>query len=275
MTMTTEQRVLNIDGALNFRDLGGYSSDDGRHVRWGLMYRSAQLDRLTDNGIKQLADLGIKTVVDLRFTEETLRYPTFTEAVPNAEILSWHDEAEGDLSARSELMRNSWRDSLESKDPAKVRETMRVNYPQKLYTHQVIYRKMLLRLLEGNVPLVFHCAAGKDRTGVAAALILSLLGVSNEQIISDYLLTQKLLEGRIETWFAGGATSSDQYSSFQDKLAEQPKELLQPVVDADINYIKTLIEYIETTYQGFSGYAQDKLGFDQQAITKLQDKLLI
>jgi len=221
-----------------------------------------------------MASLGIRTVVDLRFSDESRKHPTIAEAVPTAEMLSWHDERENDSGERSDHMIRSWRDSLKSNDPSQVREAMRINYPQKLYTHRAIYRKMLLKICEGNTPLVFHCAAGKDRTGVAAALILSLVGVNNEQIVDDYLLTQREIEGRMETWLAGGATKADDYKDFQNKLAQQPKEMIKPVMDADISYIETLLDYVGKSYKGFYGYATQQLQLDDTHIAQLKRELL-
>ena len=269
-----KQRVLNIEGTLNFRDLGGYTTFDNRTVNWGKLYRSAQLNRLSPNGVLQLSALGIKTVVDLRFSEESANGPTIREAVPLAQMLSWHAEQEAETGERSTHMIRSWRDSLDSNDPAQVREAMRINYPHKLYTHRAIYRKMLLQVLEGKMPLVFHCAAGKDRTGVAAALILALLGVDDEQIVEDYLLTQKEIEGRMETWLAGGATSSANYDNFQSKLARQPREMIKPVLDADISYIQTLLDYVNEKYSGFLGYATTQLELTDSEIAGLKAELL-
>ena len=221
-----------------------------------------------------MAALGIKTVVDLRFSNETQKYPTIRGAVPDAEIISWHDEREQGSSDKSAAMQSAWRQSLESNDPAQVREAMRVNYPKKLYTHRTIYKKMLLRLSEDRCPLLFHCAAGKDRTGVGAALILSLLGVDEPQIISDYLLTQKELEGRVETWFAGGATSEENYQNFQQNLVRQSSELLAPIYAADRVYIETLLDYVNSTYGGFREYAAQKLQFNDEFVERLKDQLL-
>ena len=269
------QRVLTIDGTLNFRDLGGYVADTGQTVKWGLIYRSAQLNRLSEEGISSLAALGVKTVVDLRFSGESSTHPTVQKAVPNAEMLSWHDEQELNGSDKSKNIIGSWRDSLDSNDPAKVREAMRINYPQKLYSHKAIYRKMLLRLSEGNTPLIFHCAAGKDRTGVAAALILSLLGVNYQQIVEDYLLTQAEIDGRMGLWLTAGATSNEKYQDFQSKLAQQPEEMLKPVFDADQAYIQTLLDYIDSTYGSFAGYAEQQLGLSQSVMDSLKQHLLV
>lgn len=273
------KRVIPIDGTLNFRDLGGYKTDQGRTVKWRRVFRSAQLHSLSEEGIRALADLNIKTVVDLRFFEEVDNYPTIIRALPEADFFTWDDEVfdsqAGDKETpNADRMRQSWRDSLDSNDPAVVREAMRSNYPTKLYSHRAIYRRMLLQLIEGETPLLFHCAAGKDRTGVAAALILSLLGVNNQQIIDDYMLTQNLIEGRMEAWLAGGATNQDQYQGFQKKLAEQPSEMLRPVFDADRSYIDTLLEYVAETYENFHTYATKQLQLTEKQISELQTQLL-
>lgn len=270
-------RVIHIDGTINFRDLGGYKTHDGRTVRWRKLYRSAQLNKLSARGVNALAALNIKTVIDLRFDEETNRYPTILKALPSATFYSWRSEFLPQNTAssnNSEKMRRSWRDSLDSQDPDIVREAMRSNYPNKLYSHRGIYRRMLLQLKDDEAPLLFHCAAGKDRTGVAAALILSLLGVDDEQIIEDYLLTQQLIEGRMENLLAAGANVDDAYDDFQAKLAAQPKAMLKPVFDADRNYIITLLDYVADTYESFNHYAHQQLELSDEDIALLQARLL-
>jgi protein-tyrosine phosphatase len=270
-----KQRVLKIEGVINFRDLGGYQTNDGFTVSWGKIYRSAQLDRMTDQGAKDMASLGIKTVIDLRFSDETKRYPTMRHAVPDAEILSWHEEFQDNGADKGDAIKRLWQQSLESNDPAQVREAMRLNYPKKLYSHQAIYKKMLMRLVEQQTPLVFHCAAGKDRTGVAAALILSLLGVSDELIIEDYLLTQAETENLLSSFHAGGASGPQANSDFQQKLASYPRALVQPVFDADLSYITTLMDYVSEQYGSFNQYASRVLGFDADDVARLRQRLLV
>jgi protein-tyrosine phosphatase len=272
---SSNPRVLSIEGVINFRDLGGYQSDDGRQVKWGKVYRSAQLDRMSSEGVRTLSELGIKAVVDLRFSEESKKYPTMQEAVPLAEMLSWHDEFQDDGDNRASAMQMSWKDSLDSLDPQQVREAMRINYPQKLYSHRAIYRKMLLRLAHDKTPLVFHCAAGKDRTGVAAALILSLLGVSDQQIVEDYLLTQNEVANLLDSWLAAGATDSNDYEDFQQRMMRLPREVIQPVFEADQAYIETLLEYVNKTYSTFAGYAVEVLDFTEQDQALLRERLLV
>ena len=273
--MNSKPRIIDAPGTLNFRDLGGYAGADGRTVCFGKVYRSAQLDRLEPKGVKVIRGLDIRTVLDLRFADETELYPTNSKAFPNAQILRWQDLE--DLSAptpSANKMRLSWRDSLGSRDPSKVREAMRVNYPTKLYSHRAIYQQMLRFLINDNTPLLFHCAAGKDRTGVAAALILALIGVDETQIMQDYLLTQELIEGRMETWLAGGATNSDKYQDFQSRLNEQPSEMLAPVLEADPSYMETLLSYVKETYGSFSNYAMQQLELSSHNIDTLKSRLL-
>ena len=268
------QRILKIEGVINFRDLGGYCTHDGQQVKWGQVYRSAQLDQLSTKGVQAMAKMDIRSVIDLRFTDETKRYPTMLEAVPNAQISAWKDESELNQTRKSDDIQRGWAESLESNDPEQVREAMRVNYPKKLYSHRTIYRKMLLQLSTGQLPLVFHCAAGKDRTGVAAALILSLLGVDDQQIVDDYLLTQKEIQGLYERWMSGGAAQNNDQEDFKDKLASYPQEVVQPVFDADESYIQTLLSYIDSQYGGFKQYALTILELSEQDITNLKINLL-
>ena len=270
-----KQRVLNIEGVINFRDLGGYANAQGQLVKWGKCYRSGQLDRMTEQGVAQMSALAVQTVIDLRFADETERFPTMQAAFADAQIIAWQDNSDNlDVSERSKSMQMSWQESLESNDAGKVREVMRVNYPKKLYSHRAIYRTLLLKLIAGDTPLVFHCAAGKDRTGVAAALILSLLGVSNQVIVEDYLLTQQQIGPLFEYWMSGGAVNKGDVSDFQQKLSRQSRTVVQPVFDADVAYIETLLEYVAQQYGSFENYAIEKLQLDQAQLAQLRTQLL-
>ncbi len=269
------QRLLNIDGVINFRDLGGYRGLDGQRVRWQRAYRSAQLDRFTHAGLASARELGVGTVVDLRFDDETNLYPTMRDAFPNAEFVSWRSELSGSQESDGHTVKRSWRDAVESGDPDAVREAMRLNYPMKLYSHQGVYRTLLLRLIGQDTPVLFHCAAGKDRTGVAAALILSLLGVSNEDIIQDYLVSQSQVSNLVNTWLGGGATGKEHYEDFQRKLTQYPREVVQPVFDADIEYITTLLAHVKETHHSFEQYAIDVLGLSDDQIASLRSQMLV
>lgn len=175
------QRVLPLQGGVNFRDLGGYLTQDGRRVRWGMLYRSGTMSELTEADYRYLSKLNIAVLADLRSTEERLREPTRWPA---------------GVATPRRLERDYTLDIAELVTAIRVTpspETARValssfyrNVPQK-YSGQ--YRQMFDEMLAGNTPLAFHCSAGKDRTGVAAALILTALGVPRDVVTADYLLS--------------------------------------------------------------------------------------
>ena len=133
---------------------------------------------------------------------------------------------------------------------------------------------MLVHLIQDDAPLLFHCAAGKDRTGVAAAMILSLLGVSRADIIGDYMVTQSQFAHLLESWVGGGATQADGYEDFQQKLAQYSREVVQPVFDADITYIETLMDYVESKYGSFESYATRVLQLSADDLIQLRSQLL-
>ena len=273
-----QHRVLPIDGVINFRDLGGYQTQGGEQFKYGLVYRSAQLSDLTAAGVKQVASLGVKSIMDLRFDDEILRFPSVKGAFPEAEFISWQDLQPALNNSQNQpqpsIGKGSWRDSLDSHDPEQVREAMRINYPQKLYSHRYIYKAMLMRLMDNNAPLLFHCAAGKDRTGVAAALILGLVGIGDDTIIEDYLVTAETTKGLLESFHAAGAATNAGEQDFHTTLASYPQHVIKPIFDADPNYIITLLDYVNTEYGGFAEYAVKTLGFKSTDIDRLKVSLV-
>ena len=170
---------IELDGALNFRDLGGYAAGGGTTAR-GKLYRSDALSELTERDISVLMDLGLSTVVDLRHARElvespgvfathaTVRYHHQPVLTPDANGLAPHER----------LMRLDFA----AHNIAMARQS----------TATFAFLFQLLADADAY-PLVFHCAGGRDRTGVAAALILSAAGVSREDIMADYLVSNEYL----------------------------------------------------------------------------------
>ena len=174
-------RVLPLQGGLNLRDMGGYSTGDGRRVKTGMLYRSGRMSSLTDADEAHLAGLGIRSVCDLRNTDERSRHPTRWCAAGATEL--WARDYEDYSGQLDKLMR---------KDDATVDEAhnaMVTLYRELPIHHAQSYRWMFARLAAAEVPLLFNCTAGKDRTGVGAALLLHALGVPHEQIVEDYAAT--------------------------------------------------------------------------------------
>jgi protein-tyrosine phosphatase len=177
-TFLTGERVLPLRGAVNFRDLGGYPTDNGGRVKWGRVYRADGLNALTDKDIAYLERLEIRQVCDLRsFREVEDRPDRLPQGAAFAHIPIFDKDPFG-----------VWRVLF-------LRHRLREEFT-KLYTIHIVDRGAdrmgeTLRLLAdpANLPLVLHCTGGKDRTGVVSALILHICGVAERQIVNDYSLT--------------------------------------------------------------------------------------
>jgi protein-tyrosine phosphatase len=174
-------RVLPLEGGRNFRDLGGYETADGQSVKWGLVFRSGVMDGLTDVDYDYLSDLGITTVCDFRASGEREEEPTEWRA-GEIDYMTFPDPA-GDND-----MSRAFAAVLMAPDVTgeQVRDVFIEAYRTMHLGYAPAYTAMFDELANGDIPLAFNCSAGKDRTGVAAALVLSALGVPRETVVADY-----------------------------------------------------------------------------------------
>jgi protein-tyrosine phosphatase len=175
------RRALDFEGCVNFRDLGGYRTADGLEVGWRRLFRADGLHRLTEADRRQLIDLGVATVIDLRTVDEAVQRGRFpVAAVP----VRYVDLPLTDVLPSTEEM-PSWAEA---------------SYVASRYARMVSEGGPALTgafaaLTSGDsLPAVFHCSAGKDRTGVLSALILAFLGVPDETIVEDYALSGPAME---------------------------------------------------------------------------------
>jgi protein-tyrosine phosphatase len=185
-------RLIPLTGAFNFRDLGGYQSGLGGQVQWRRLFRADNLSTLTEGDQKALTDLSITTVIDLRTQREVDQGRiAASEAyayhhLPMADVLPDTTDARW---ASPEYVASRYRGMLSD---ATVRQTLAIAADPASY------------------PLVFHCAAGKDRTGIVAAIMLSLLEVSREDIVADYMLTAPAMERMVTTLIAAAPERAGQ-----------------------------------------------------------------
>ncbi|WP_322966147.1 tyrosine-protein phosphatase [Sphingomonas fuzhouensis] len=241
-------RVLPLQGGRNFRDLGGYRTSDGRTVKWGLLYRSGQMHDLTPADYVALQKRGIRTVCDFRDTRERTAEPTLWPAGQRPKVLS-DDYA---LDMRSLMLPG---------DPAtwtheQVVTAMTATYPKLLAQFNGQYRRMFAELLAGDAPLAFHCTAGKDRTGVAAALLLTALGVPRATIVADYLLSNQHM-----------APAPAHPTGFWAKLSP---EAARTFAGVDRRYIDAVFAVTDRHPGGTMGYLKDELGLGAPEIAKLR-----
>jgi protein-tyrosine phosphatase len=169
-------RNLQLDGSVNFRDLGGYPTTDGRRVAWRRLFRADGLGRLSESDQETLAGLGLVTVIDLRTAEEATHRGRFpVDQVP----VRYHEFPLFDVLPTPEDL-PSWNET--SYIAGRYRDMVTEGRPAMTGAIQVLAEP-------GALPAVFHCSAGKDRTGVLSALLLAFLGVPDELIVEDYALS--------------------------------------------------------------------------------------
>jgi protein-tyrosine phosphatase len=227
------RRVVPLEGQSNFRDLGGYETADGRHVKWGRIFRSGQLSELTAADYARIAPLHIRTVYDLRDQQERASQPTAWAAGP---VLALHsDKAQTGQSSLSQLGPDA--------DAAKARAVITVFYTHAPADYAPEYKAIFHELLEGHAPLLLHCTGGKDRTGVGSALILSALGVPRAVIVEDFALTNRLLR-----------PSKLPNTPFMKAMSAMPPEALAAMTRADPSYLQATFDAIDAQYGSLDAY---------------------
>lgn len=172
------RRRIAFDGVVNFRDVGGYPAIGGRLTRWGRLYRSDALDRLSGRDLVTYGRLGIRAVYDLRGDDERARRPNpvTSEQIP----------------LESGVPRQEFVDGSVLKTAADAEDRLYEVYLAIVATAAPLFGRLFGELaIEEHLPAVIHCAGGKDRTGLATALLLSWLGVDRETVLDDYELTDR------------------------------------------------------------------------------------
>jgi protein-tyrosine phosphatase len=257
MMNALDPRIVQLEGGNNFRDIGGYRTKTGQMVKTGLVYRAGSLAGLTDADMRQVARLGIKLVCDLRSNRERSNRPSrWAEDYPISFWSRDHEMSAGDLIKK--LLR----------DPDASDEVMRAQmvatYRELPYEQAESYKAMFRQIAEGELPLLFHCTAGKDRTGIAAALLLELLGVPRETIIEDYMLTEVFFDHILKL------IAADPY--FGEGKIET--SVVKPLVSAERLYLETMYETLEHDHGSVAGYMRDRLDVDEELAEAIRARLL-
>ena len=197
--MLLAERHLSMEGGFNFRDLGGIKTKDGKYMKWGKLFRADELSKLTTGDLEYLSSIPLLTVVDFRDERETLREPDL-----KPESLRHHYHCPiipGNLADEMDLSL----DELTSDHAVTMMEEMY----RLLVTDPdcVQHYKKLFEVIQdqAQVPLLFHCTAGKDRTGMATALIYSALGVDEQAIMEDYLSSNIYLKEKYKNFTSGNS----------------------------------------------------------------------
>ncbi|MCI4644079.1 MAG: tyrosine-protein phosphatase [Hyphomonadaceae bacterium] len=260
-------RLLPLEGGRNFRDLGGYQTEDGRTVKWGELYRSGVMNRLTEEDYAYLASLEIASVYDLRTSQERTSEPT-QWAAGEIEYVTFADpEEDQDANPLVQVF------SDPNATPEMVAAMMTELYSGILEQQAPAYRAMFDELANGeDAPMAFNCSAGKDRTGVGAALILSALGVPRETVVSDYALSEQLVDYAKEFELTGEEeVEEDSPYAF---LRQLPPELVMPLMRSDPAYIEAVFADIEAEHGSVLAFIQTELDVTDAELASIRERLL-
>jgi protein-tyrosine phosphatase len=255
-------RSLPLAGGCNFRDFGGYSTTDGRAVHWGRLYRSGILSALTAADLQSLAGLDVRVVCDLRRTDERRHNPNPALGA-SVTTLSW------DTGVETSPLRNER--FAQSKSVHEARAAMCEMYRNLPFVLVPRLRGVFagLQRCEHGGAFVVHCSAGKDRTGLAAALILLALGVPRETVVDDYVLTNTAVNLRRQ--LRGSGTTGVGMAVTAAPILALSEAAREAILEANAAYLAASLDAIESRHGSLRDYFQDELAVDQAAVARLQD----
>ena len=250
MNSNSYQRHIDFEAVFNFRDLGGYHTQDGRAVRWRRLFRSGELFYMTEADLGKANDeLGIATVVDLR-EPATVANRTNQGLLESAIGIHniWLVEDFDKLNARYPAF------------PGSLAEDYSMRFRESEFGHRLVTALKAIAEQDSQ-PAVFHCSAGKDRAGMLAAVILGVLGVSDEDIVSDYAMTARNMPRTLDRWWS-------EPESFWP-FAELPRTIW----DARPETMEYLLDWVRNVHGSMRAYAKSQ-GADESLFQRLEDTLL-
>jgi protein-tyrosine phosphatase len=250
------ERVIEFEGIMNFRDIGGYRARDGKSIRWGAVYRSGDFSAPTNADLRRFSALHIRTVLDLRSDQAVEKKPDRFPESSNPRIVHLPI-----FTPEIERWIEAWRTVRDSGAAGEIDST-------KLFVD--IY-KSIVRVCgtqiaavfeelcdRQNLPAVLHCSQGKDRTGVVTSLVQTALGVSYAEVAQDYILSNPLMH------------------NFVEKLVvnDPNPDMSRSLIEARIEFLDAAYQYIRLNHGSPEAYISHVLGFTHERIEALQQALL-
>lgn len=244
--MVTPTRHIAFEDLCNFRDLGGYRAVDGRQLRWGRLYRSDSLGKLTSEAdLAAFAELGVRTVIDLRYGFEI----EARGRIPEQTGVDWHHLG----------IEHRTYDQAALGPEVKAGPYLAERFREVAEDGVVEIRRALELIADPESgPLVFHCASGKDRTGQLAATVLALLGVAEADILADFELTN-----RATAHLRAAHVSHHGTEPNWPDYGTAPAEVLE-----------RFLAGLAADYGSVRGYAEQRLGLDAAFVERLRETLL-
>ena len=245
------RRSIPVEGAHNVRDLGGYATMDGGQTRWRTLFRAADIHALSPSAQATLTDAGVKHVIDLRGSQELVESPSVFRDRPDVDYRP--------CNMTGDNLINRW-GSIPVPDDSSVRLST-------MYSTVIDERgEMVKTILEsvsqpGALPAIFHCTAGKDRTGVLSALLLGIAGVPREGIVEDYALSARFLYGTsVVPPDGSGENASPPFEEYQLKWC--PPDAMGLTLD-----------HLDSKYGGIHNYVRH-IGVDNATVSIIREALV-
>ena len=253
---TEEHRLLPMDGSHNTRELGGYKTTDGKTIKWGKLFRSDKLSDISKTDQAYLQNLGIKKIIDFRSEQEKAEDPNI---IPTGiSYVEMPISVDGAMRSKIEAV-------LKGETDREVQSFLIDANKEFVTNYADVYENFLRGLIDEDAPTLFHCTAGKDRAGFAAAITLIALGVSKEDVINDYMKTNAFTQERIEEILGQIELMS---------LYQSDVEILRPLLGVEQIYIETAFRTAEEKYGSLENFIRDGLNISDEDIQKLRNKFL-
>ena len=259
-----EYRKLPLEGAHNFRELGGYRTQDNKSVKWGILYRSDELHALTAEDIKYLERLKLNTLIDFRSMGERENEPDPILKETNIRLLPIDVLAESSSEEKDKTQKEIQEELFSGeRDLSNLLVDANKDFAT---TFTPTYKIFIDTLIENNgLPLVFHCSAGKDRAGFAAAIVLSILGVPRDIIIQDYLATNAYSKDEIDRTIQQINISS---------LFQADTDNIRKVLEVEERYIQAAFDAIDKEWGSMELYFKNGLMLSESEIEKIKSLYL-
>ena len=254
---TIGERRVHLEGGVNFRDLGGYRSNDGRRVKWGQVFRSDNLGRITDRDVNYLQKMKIRLVCDFRTPAEIKKLPDrYPPGGRGKSLLLTIQHGQSDPANTFDRIKNGDIDWM-------TEEYMINGYIKNIEEFAHLWARFFNAIADSsNRPLVFHCTGGKDRAGVAAALILLALDVPGETVVRDHGLSNMYIAAVLERIYS------------EIRAMGVDPEQISAYFTAPQKAMEAVLNHLETVYGSATDYLLGKAGVDAGVLRRLKNDLL-
>lgn len=259
----SRDRVLNLEGVHNFRDYGGYPVKGGGRLRRGLLWRSGQHHGATDADLAVISSLNLATVFDLRSSHERSKEPCRRPEGFAAELHFSEDPVQQKVAPHVAVAKNTRERTAESTRQGMVRNYSRMCFRPEL---QNMIRRMLAELAAGKGPSLVNCMAGKDRTGIAVAMVHLAAGVHRDDVIEDYVLTNTA--GDAEARIAAGIETIKGISGAMEE------DVLRVLMGVEPEYLESALAAVEKEHGSLDAYLAEALGADPALRENLRSALV-